>query len=144
VTDAEGAPYLRYFNHKMNREALVPIDEELHREIAEQQSTVNARVGGPVPILFRRPAGSPSVVDSWSRLPVGRRGWCWSGRDGLDEAKFVGHWADLADAGIPSGAVVSNHPCVDRSVQLTGNRRCSKPANAVVDSSVVGAIRHGW
>ena len=30
VTDAEGAPYLRYVNHKMKREALVPIDEELH------------------------------------------------------------------------------------------------------------------
>ena len=28
--DADGAPYLRYFNHKMKREALVPIDEELH------------------------------------------------------------------------------------------------------------------
>lgn len=30
VTDASGAPYLRYVNHKMNREALVPLDEELH------------------------------------------------------------------------------------------------------------------
>ena len=29
VTDAGGAPYLRYRNTKMKREALVPIDEEL-------------------------------------------------------------------------------------------------------------------
>ena len=29
VLDADGAPYLRYLNHKMKREALVPIDEEL-------------------------------------------------------------------------------------------------------------------
>ena len=29
ITDADGAPYLRYFNHKMKREALVPIDEQL-------------------------------------------------------------------------------------------------------------------
>ena len=27
TTDAEGAPYLRYFNHKMSRDALVPIDD---------------------------------------------------------------------------------------------------------------------
>ena len=31
VLDADGAPYLRYLNHKMKREALVPIDEELRR-----------------------------------------------------------------------------------------------------------------
>ena len=29
VSDADGAPYLRYVNHKMKREALVPLDEEL-------------------------------------------------------------------------------------------------------------------
>ena len=29
VTDADGAPYLRYYNTKMKREALVPIDDEL-------------------------------------------------------------------------------------------------------------------
>ena len=29
VHDGDGAPYLRYFNHKMKREALVPIDDEL-------------------------------------------------------------------------------------------------------------------
>ena len=34
VTDADGAPYLRYYNHKMRREALVPIDEELAGQIA--------------------------------------------------------------------------------------------------------------
>jgi len=37
VVDAEGAPYLRYHNHKMNREALVPIDEQLGQLIGEQQ-----------------------------------------------------------------------------------------------------------
>jgi len=40
VTDAEGAPYLRYVNHKMKREALVPIDEEVQAFIAEQQQRV--------------------------------------------------------------------------------------------------------
>ena len=37
VTDADGAPYLRYHNRKMKREALVPIDDELQSMIAAQQ-----------------------------------------------------------------------------------------------------------
>ena len=57
VTDAGGAPYLRYDNHKMKRQALVPIDDELHRMITEQQ----ARSGDlPVPVvLFPRPTKNP-------------------------------------------------------------------------------------
>lgn len=41
--DADGAPYLRYFNHKMKREALVPIDEELEQLIGQQQRRVTDR-----------------------------------------------------------------------------------------------------
>jgi integrase len=52
--DAEAAPYLRYFNHKMKREALVPIDEELHRLIGDQQQRVH-----PAPLLFPRPTKNP-------------------------------------------------------------------------------------
>ena len=40
VLDADQAPYVRYFNHKMKREALVPIDEELHGRIRERQRTL--------------------------------------------------------------------------------------------------------
>ena len=35
--DGQGAPYLRYVNHKMRREAAVPIDDELEAEIRVQQ-----------------------------------------------------------------------------------------------------------
>lgn len=54
VRDAEGAPYLRYFNHKMKREALVPIDEELEQLLAEQRQRVLARYPGGTPVLFPR------------------------------------------------------------------------------------------
>jgi len=54
ASDADGAPYLKYFNHKMKREALVPIDEELHQQIREQQQRVLARWPGGVPVLFSR------------------------------------------------------------------------------------------
>ena len=38
--DGQGAPYLRYFNTKMRREAAVPIDEELEAAIRDQQRRV--------------------------------------------------------------------------------------------------------
>ena len=48
VLDADGAPYLRYYNPKMKREALVPIDEELQALIGAQQDRAgNAGQAGP-------------------------------------------------------------------------------------------------
>jgi integrase len=54
VTDAAGAPYLRYVNHKMKRQALVPIDDQLRELITERQR----RAAGAVTSrawLFPRP-----------------------------------------------------------------------------------------
>ncbi len=60
VSDADGAPYLRYNNHKMKRQALVPIDEQLHALIVEQQDHV-----AEAPVLFPRPTKNPD-----GRAPV--------------------------------------------------------------------------
>jgi len=54
VTDANGAPYLRYYNTKMKREALVPIDDELARQIAGQQQRTLQRFPAGTPVLFPR------------------------------------------------------------------------------------------
>lgn len=54
VLDADGAPYLRYVNHKMKREALVPIDEELQGLITARQALV-----APSPLLFPRRLKNP-------------------------------------------------------------------------------------
>lgn len=43
LRDGQGAPYLRYLNHKMRRDAAVPIDEELEAEIRAQQARVAVR-----------------------------------------------------------------------------------------------------
>ncbi|HJT04961.1 MAG TPA: site-specific integrase [Pseudonocardiaceae bacterium] len=59
VRDADAAPYLRYFNHKMKREALVPIDEEVERAIGEQQRRVLERWPHGAPILFPQPTANP-------------------------------------------------------------------------------------
>jgi len=59
VTDAEGAPYLSYFNHKMKREALVPIDEELHSLITDQQALIADVTPKAPTILFPRSTKNP-------------------------------------------------------------------------------------
>ncbi|MFZ0192089.1 MAG: tyrosine-type recombinase/integrase [Streptosporangiaceae bacterium] len=59
ATGADEAPYLRYYNHKMKREALVPIDDELQALIAEQQQHTLARWPDSTPVLFPRPTKNP-------------------------------------------------------------------------------------
>jgi integrase len=76
TADADAAPYLRYFNHKMRREALVPIDEDIHRLITEQQQRALERWPGGPPWLFPRPTknvdGTAPVSSSTYRLALYR------------------------------------------------------------------------
>jgi integrase len=65
VTDDSGAPYLRYYNHKMKREALVPIDEELRALIGEQQNRILGLYPSPS-VLFPQTSKNPD-----GRVPVG-------------------------------------------------------------------------
>ena len=62
IRDADGAPYLRYFNNKMKREALVPIDEELDQQITEQQSRILDRWPDGGRWLFPAPRMNPDGV----------------------------------------------------------------------------------
>jgi site-specific recombinase XerD len=52
--DGQNAPYLRYLNNKMAREAAVPIDEEIEAEIRSQQRRVIERWPDTHPYLFPR------------------------------------------------------------------------------------------
>jgi integrase len=76
VTDAGGAPYLRYYNHKMRREALVPLDSELREQIAGQQAAVLERWPDGTPVLFPAPQanldGHRPVRDSGYRAALNR------------------------------------------------------------------------
>jgi integrase len=56
VRDAQHAPYLRYWNHKLHREAAVPIDEDLAGQIRAQQQRVLARWPQPTVLLPRQTA----------------------------------------------------------------------------------------
>ena len=80
VRDAGGAPYLRYYNTKMKREALVPIDEELRAMIAAQQDRDPER--WPAAPRCCSPARTPTSTAParWhSHLPVGAAIAGWSG-----------------------------------------------------------------
>ena len=77
VTDAVGAPYLRYYNTKMKREALVPIDDELLAMISAQHDRIRRRWPDGTPVLFPRPQ-----TNLTGTLPIGGstyRGalYCW-------------------------------------------------------------------
>jgi integrase len=58
VRDGQGAPYLRYTNHKMRRDAFVPIDTDLAEAIAAQRQTVADEFDDPV-FLLPRPTRNP-------------------------------------------------------------------------------------
>jgi integrase len=76
VSDADGAPYLRYYNHKMRREALVPLDSETREQIAAQQARALKRHPDGTPVLFpasranldgRRPLGAGAYREALHR-----------------------------------------------------------------------------
>lgn len=74
--DGQGAPYLRYFNTKMRREAAVPIDEELQAAIRDQQRRVLDQWPDGTTCLFPRPranvSGNLPLADGTYRRMLGR------------------------------------------------------------------------
>ncbi|WP_204011791.1 tyrosine-type recombinase/integrase [Virgisporangium aurantiacum] len=54
VRDGQGAPYLRYTNHKMRREAFVPIDTAMAEAITAQQQAMIDEYDDPAVLLPRR------------------------------------------------------------------------------------------
>jgi integrase len=64
--DTEAAPYLRYRNRKMRREALVPIDEQLQQLITDQQRRVLRQWPNTTTVLVSRPFANPD-----GQLPIG-------------------------------------------------------------------------
>jgi hypothetical protein len=73
LRDGQDAPYLRYLNHKMNRQAAIPIDEELEAEIRAQQHRV----------LQRFPDGNPNLFVRQTANAGGRRCLTYHGYRGM-------------------------------------------------------------
>ena len=49
TTDQAGAPYLRFTNHKLSREAIIPISQRVLEQIRAQQRDLDERFGQPRP-----------------------------------------------------------------------------------------------
>ena len=64
VRDPQGAVYLRYRNHKMRRDAVVPIDDELTAMIQAQQERTPQRFPTTA-VLLPRSSANPD-----GRLPI--------------------------------------------------------------------------
>lgn len=88
VRDPQGAPYLRYLNRKMRREALVPITDDLADRISVQQSAVRQRYTAPTLLLPR------TIGNLDGRLPM----------SGTALNTAVNQWLIAADVRDESGA----------------------------------------
>jgi integrase len=75
--DADGAPYLRYFNHKMKREALVPVDDEVCALITTQQHNVLQRWPAGSPCLFPRPTANLDGTKPYSSASYRKALYRW-------------------------------------------------------------------
>jgi integrase len=73
TTDEAGAPYLVFFNHKLLREAIIPISKRLLAQIRRQQQDLAERFAKPPSILLPRVRANPDgeIPFSWGTL--GRR-----------------------------------------------------------------------
>lgn len=65
IHDDQNAPYLKYRNTKMKRDAAVPIDEEIQAAIHAQQRRVLERFPAGSPHLFPRHNGNAGGGHSW-------------------------------------------------------------------------------
>ena len=75
--DEAGAPYLLFDNHKLSREAIIPISQRLVEQIRRQQHDLVERFGQPPPILLPRVRANPDGTHPfiWSTLNERLRRW---------------------------------------------------------------------
>ena len=77
TVDEAGAPYLRFFNHKLTREAIIPISQQLLEQIRRQQQDLDERFAARPPILLPRVHANPDGIRpfQWSALNQRLRRW---------------------------------------------------------------------
>ena len=68
-----GAPYLKYFNHKLSREAIIPISQRLTDQIRRQQHDLSERFGTAPPLLLPRVRANLNGTIPFSYATLSRR-----------------------------------------------------------------------
>jgi integrase len=77
TVDEAGAPYLRFFNHKLSREAIIPISEQLTDQIRRQQHDLTTRFGTAPPLLLPRVRANLDGTIAFSCETLNRRLGQW-------------------------------------------------------------------
>jgi integrase len=77
TTDEAGAPYLRFYNHKLSKDAIIPISDRLVAQIRRQQQDLRERFRTPPSILLPRVRKNPDgeLPFLWSALNNRLRRW---------------------------------------------------------------------
>jgi len=73
TVDEAGAPYLRFVNHKLSREAVIPISQRLLTQIRRQQHDVRERYGPAAALLLPAPRANPDGSRPMSASVLSRR-----------------------------------------------------------------------
>jgi integrase len=70
TSDQAGAPYLHFYNHKLSREAIIPVSDRLVARVRAQQQDLLERFAGPprflLPAVRKNPDGDQAL--SWCTL----------------------------------------------------------------------------
>lgn len=77
TVDEVTAPYLRFFNHKLSREAIIPISERLAEQIRRQQRDLTERFGTAPPLLLPRVRANQDGTIAFSYGTLSRRLGVW-------------------------------------------------------------------
>jgi len=80
TVDQAGAPYLKYFNHKLSREAIIPISQRLTEQIRRQQEDLTERFGTAPPLLLPRVRANLEGTVAFSSGTLNRRLGEWLAR----------------------------------------------------------------
>jgi integrase len=75
--DQAGAPYLRFFNHKLSREAIIPISDRLVAQIRRQQHDLRERFAAAPPVLLPRVRANPDGALAFGWCTLNRRLGRW-------------------------------------------------------------------
>jgi integrase len=77
TVDEAGAAYLRFFNHKLSREAIIPISQRLTDQIRRQQHDLTARFATAPPRLLPRVRANLDATIAFSYATLNRRLGQW-------------------------------------------------------------------
>ena len=86
TADQAGAPYLRFRNHKLSREAIIPISQRTLDQIRRQQAELRARCGFDPPLLLPRKRANPTGERAMDGHYVNQRIARWMTECGIGDA----------------------------------------------------------